>query len=96
MNKDIRNVLGYCFGRWDRLSQIGILVGNDKYILVTLCYFKRRSHNIHCDEVDWSSFWEELQCMPIEVLEFVAFAAWECTYDVADVFCHVQPVKYVT
>lgn len=59
--EDSRSMGGRLLGRWNSSSRFGVLARNDNCILFTLCLFGSSSHNTHCDEVEWSRHWEELQ-----------------------------------
>lgn len=95
IEEDIRNVQGSCLGRWYCSIQLGILVGNDMYVLVPLCCFGKRFLNIYCDKFRWPRYWKELQLTAMAVLGVVYCAAWACAYCLVDVFDRVGLVKAV-
>lgn len=89
IEEDIGNVRGTSLEHWDRTGQLEISIGNDKFVLATLCCFGKRSNDIHSDKVKLSRCWEELQSTMMAELGFVSCPAWACAYDVIDVCGHV-------
>lgn len=63
------------------------------YVLVTLRCFRKLSHNIQCNKVEWLRCWEKLQFTPMAVLGVFFCAALPCTYDMVDVGGHVDKKK---
>lgn len=51
IEKDFFNVCGCCFEDWDSSGQLGILVGNNKHVLVTLCFYEKGFRYIHCEKI---------------------------------------------
>lgn len=51
IKKEISNMRNCCRGDRNSLSQLGIPVSIDMYVLVMLCYFCKQSHNFHFEEV---------------------------------------------
>lgn len=66
--KDICNVRGCCLERWNSFDQLRVSVGNYKNVLTTLRSSGKRSHDIHCDDVEWSRCWKGLQSTPMAIL----------------------------
>lgn len=86
------NFLGCYFGHWASSIQLKISVDNDMYLLITLCILKK-SHDGHCDKVEWSRYLKKQHVTPVVVLGFVSCTIWICAYNLVDVSCHVRTVK---
>lgn len=70
INGDICNVRSFCLGRWNRSNQFGVVVGNETFVLGTLCWFGKLYQNIHCNRDYWTRRWEELQFKAVAILRY--------------------------
>lgn len=51
VKEGIFNVRCSCIGRWNSSSPLGLSVGVDKYVFITMCRFWKRSYSIHRNKV---------------------------------------------
>lgn len=62
-------------GRWDSLSQFGILIGNDKNVLVPCVVLGKGSTISISIKVEWFRLWKEQQFTPTAIFRVVSHAA---------------------
>lgn len=89
----IYNVRVCSLGQVNSTSQLGVLVGNDEYELVTFRCLAKRSHDIQCGKFECSKCLRETQFTRVETVWFISCAAWVCADNRIDVGGHERAVK---
>lgn len=93
IGEDTPYVCGCCLGCWESSIQLEVLVGDDKYVLSTLCCFKKCSCDIHCVKFERFRCLEKQHFMPMEMLGVASYVACACAYNLIDFGSHMKPVN---
>lgn len=76
MVKEDRSIMPGCdYGRSKGSSNLELFVHNDKNVLVIFLCGCKRTQNTHCDKIERSRRWKELQLTPVVAFGVVSCAA---------------------